>query len=164
MKAFMLLRWAIVGLATASIGTLPVSAQSILDLAPGSRIRVDTAGGSARAIGTLVRASPDTLWVTWAYNPQLRVLLASDVRKLDVSRGPGPRRIAQRAWRGLLIGAGIGAVFGAAVATDPEDAEWFNGTLGAMSIFAVAGAVPGALVGTMTGIPRQEIWEPVIVR
>ena len=164
MKPFMPLRWAFVGLVLVSSATVPVGAQSILDLPPGSRIRVDASSNPKRMIGTLVRAAPDTLWVHWAYREDVRFVLASDVRKLEVSRGSGPRRIGQRAWKGFLIGAGVGAVIGGAVATNPEEAEFFGGTLGTIGAFALTGAVPGALIGTMTAIPRPERWEPVIVR
>ena len=163
MKPFMPLRWAIVGLVLASSATMPVGAQSILDLPPGSRIRVDASSNPERMIGTLVRAAPDTLWVHWAYREDLRFVLASDVRKLEVSRGRGPRRIGQRAWKGFLIGAGVGAILGAAVATDPEEAEWFGGPLGTMGAYALIWSVPGTLIGGMTGIMPGERWEPVNV-
>ena len=164
MNAFMLLRWAIVGLAVVSLSTAPIEAQSILDLPAGTRIRVDATGAPAHGIGTLVRTAPDTLWVNWAYRNDPRVVLASDVRKLEVSRGLAPRRIGRNAMRGFLIGAGIGAILGAVVANDPEDAEWFGGPVGTMGAYALIWAVPGTLVGGMTGIPRREIWEPVFIR
>lgn len=160
-----LMRPAVAGLIGTAFIPIPASAQSILELQPGGRIRVETPGFPGPLNGTLVRATPDTLWVRWTEGDTAAVL-ASNLRKLEVSRGQGPRRVGESAGRGFVIGAAIGATFGAVMvlAASPEDTDFFGGTLGTVAAVAAVFAAPGLVVGALAGVRRAELWEQVALR
>ena len=132
----------------------------------GSRVRVVAVGIGERArTGTLVSTSPDTLVVNEPRNAAFTVA-ATDVVKLDVSRGKRTHR-AKGALIGLLAGAAGGALLGTATYSPPKctTGDWcFDfGQEFAASAGALLGGIVGTLVGYSIGASPRDIWEPVSV-
>ena len=123
--------------------------QSTADLPAGARIRI-TLPDSARlhpfmpraqsVIGTLARASSDTLWLQVAGPDALRVPRGA-IRKVEVSRGVS--RVRSALEFGLGMGVGIGLVgYTAANDADSRREAVLAGAIGAVVMGVVGAARP----------------------
>jgi hypothetical protein len=123
-----------------------------------TRVRISTRDVYDPWIGHFVRRDGDTIWVRPPGTTGLQFIPRATVTDFRVSRG-FERPVGRRAWRGFLIGAGSGFFFGGLMALgDPEGAEWFGGQVGATAFMTGFFAVPGAVIGAISGIPRRERW------
>jgi hypothetical protein len=120
-------------------------AQSIADLPSGARVRITLPDSVRQAplipktrilIGSLVRATTDTIWVDVAGPDTLRLPRAA-LRRIDVSRGVSRARSA--AEQGLFVGAMVGLL---RVSTD--DGEVHRRAIGFAALGAAFGGVLGA--------------------
>jgi hypothetical protein len=134
------------------------------EVAPGTRVRIRLDRESARVrgerqlTGRLMEAGPER-WVIASEQGRERIVVPSGaIERLDVSRGRGRRGHA--AWKGLAIGAAVGAVaFGSLYATC--DREQGFECLGSGVAFVYGTPLLGA-VGAVTGaIVGEERWDAV---
>ena len=145
----------------------PVWAQS--DVTPGQRIRVKSSDRNDPVVGKLVSADSEMIWVV---QPQADTVALPRkwVRGVDVSTGTyrSPRKGAAI---GLLVGAGLGAIVGAAAYEPCEPHALFDciaapgsasqsAALGAI-VFGALGGTVGLLIGTLSVSDR---WTPASVR
>jgi hypothetical protein len=140
----------------ATIVTGRASAQGLTDLPSGTRVRIMLPDSTRQApliaktrtvIGTMVRATSDTLWLQVAGPDTLRVPRVA-VRRIDVSRGVSRSRSAVEG--GLLMGLAVGL---SARAT---------ATYGEVRHDAIEIAALGAVVGTVLGaLQPYEHWRRV---
>jgi hypothetical protein len=142
---------------------LPVEAAAQLplqQLPPGREVRVAImeAGASAaiRHVGTLVRATADTLHVR--SGEQLHVIPRSSIVALEVSLGR--QRVLGAS---AIVGAGTfvagGAAYMVVMADDRVSNFWEIGPLVVVPAAAV-GFVLGGTIGALLGRPRPQ-WQPV---
>jgi len=151
------LAFAVFGILAAGASCL--SAQASGELSPGARIQIERAESTTLS-GVYIRRAGDSLLLLDDVIRDTLTIPITSIRELSVSRG---RRSAvrRRAWKGLLIGAGIGFALGATVAlADDEASDYFSGPLGMGAFTAALLAVPGAVIGALAGI-SYEVWEPV---
>lgn len=137
------------------------SAQTIVPVAAGERVRVRTTGASV-LIGRVVAVSPDRLDVMPDGESVPRSIDTADAVRVDVSRGRRSKR--QSAWTGLRWGAAIGGLAGAASLVAQRDQVGSGGSsaLGAAALGAWSGALFGGLIGAAVGARRAgERWETV---
>lgn len=132
-------------------------------LAVGDRVRISapTLGGGPRLV-RIVASSADTLVVRPVDARGFTVTVPlTDIQRLEVSSGHRPRK-ARFALIGLAAGSVVGAVVGAASYSDPcvKDpaicAGWFYETRGGDEF---AGAIAGALLGTVGGAVLGQVWQ-----
>jgi hypothetical protein len=155
-------RAAILGLLVAVVGSSAAVAQEPAPLQPGQRVRVRSTVAHAPVLtGAVESIGRDTLIVRREDGAAAGVATAipfSGIAQLQVSQGRHSRWV-----RGMLIGAGVGAVAGAIIgaATYDED-DWLfstgeNAVLGAL-LFTPIGALTGAVIGLQV---KTERWEGV---
>jgi hypothetical protein len=137
-------------------------------IAVGSHVRIESPVlGSGLQKGSVAASTADTL----LFQPKAEVspipIATPNIVKLEVARGQHTHK-ARSALVGFLIGAGAGAVLGAATYKKPEcheivcdilpDTRSFDATLGAVLL---GGA--GAIVGAVIGAHPTDTWVPVAV-
>lgn len=155
-----LLAAALVPGSTAAQGTLPRGARAAA--VPGARVRV-ASSGAAPQVGTLVALTPDTLVARWETGDSGAVALAH-VTKLEVSRG-----VRAHPWQGagygLLLGAGLGALYGgvtyegcAGKTNCIMSGSAATNAAAAAIVIGAAGALVGGVVGALS---PSEAWQPV---
>jgi hypothetical protein len=133
-------------------------------VAAGSRVRVASpAVGDRAQIGQVVLATPDSLVLEPAANGIAFRIPTSSIVKLQVSQGTHTYK-AKGALYGFLIGAGTGAILGAAAYKKSDCSEIciFPDSRGFDA--AVAGALLGAVgtvVGVIAGTHAVDTWVPV---
>jgi hypothetical protein len=99
-----LLRLASAGALGVALVGLPRPAPA-QDLVPGNRVRVTLRGGvTAPLVGTLLRASVDSLWVAPQGQAQPTAVARGAAIRLERSLGRRPHTLT-----GALVGAGVGA-------------------------------------------------------
>jgi len=134
-----------------------VSAQAIMALEPGARVRMQAPQfGSHWQVGTIVTVGADTLVMVPGdrrdqYGASVTVRRDA-VTRFQISQGR-IRRTARGAGIGLLVGAAVGGALGTAASSgggdNPcRDAALKCGAIGA-GILGVGGLVVGTLVGTL---------------
>jgi hypothetical protein len=118
----------------------------------GARIRVTSPTRDARpVIGTLVNLERDTLTMIAMSDSHAVALPVASVRALEISRGR-VTHLDRDAGIGFLVGAGAGALIGAAEYT-PRRPQGFEIVLfDSRGTHAAAGAVVGGLVGLGLGL------------
>ena len=137
-------------------------AQQPAAVQPGQRVRVRLATAAAPEVVGVVRVmTSDSLTLeqeSGANAGTTTTIPLAGISRLQVSRG------RHSTWgKGLLFGAGVGAVAGAIVGLASGNSEGlfnspsFDAALGVI-VFAPTGAVIGTVVGAMT---RTERWETV---
>jgi hypothetical protein len=136
-------------------------------VAAGSVVRIESSVlGSGLQNGTVTAATYDTL----VFQPKAEVapipIATPNIVKLEIASGKQTHK-ARGALVGFLIGAGAGAVLGAATYKKADcseclyfvpDSRSFDATLGALLIGSV-----GAVVGTLMGAHPSDTWVPVAV-
>lgn len=152
-----------------------LDAQASPPIAPGTRVRVfilapGLPAGKDIKMGTLVALSADTLLLKRVWGqPGLLAVSRASITQLEVSLGQ-KSNVDKYSVRGLLIGAGAGALLGAVIGNGfmcsgsgffacPEKQ---TGT--SMAVGAGVGGVLGFLIGTGIGAAKgdePERWEEV---
>jgi hypothetical protein len=135
------------------------------ELSGGTRLRVLPRAAARSYLARLVRATRDTAWVrAWAADTlsadgAFAVPLAS-LRRLEYSRGTA-RHVGRNTLYGAAAGALIGGAIGAA-AGQGDDGDILEVSAGEAAVFVGAVfALPGALVGALSGTRQTEDWAPV---
>jgi hypothetical protein len=138
-------------------------------IAPGSRVRIVSAVfGDQRQTGIVAASTTDTLVFRPAARDASPIAIAiPNIAKIEVASGTHTRK-AKGALVGLLIGAGAGAIIGAATYKKPkpcgcffdfsEDSRGFETALGAFLVGTV-----GAIAGAVVGSHPTESWVPVAI-
>ena len=130
------------------------------DLPPGARIRYnDVDHWYGRHVARVSRANSDTIWLESG-----KAVLVAEIRRLEISL-TGDTKTRRLMW-GTLIGAGIGAIYGATIEPTECD-ELCAGDGGASldgpgfwaTVFSVYGAF-GGLVATAVIVPNEK-WERI---
>jgi hypothetical protein len=147
----------------------PAVAQAANALRQGVRIEVTPVHGKSQT-GMLMSLRNDSLF----YAPdgaQVRATLArgaaplafADVKSVRVSRGRNVLLgVLTKGLIGTGIGAGTGAIFGAAILRDPENCDMFCGAGVRAAVVGVYGAAIGLIVGSIYGAGHgNERWESV---
>ena len=134
----------------------------------GSRVRiVSPVLGDKRQVGSVHSATFDTLLFRPGAKDVSPIAIATPyITRIEVPNGTHTRK-AKGALVGFLVGAGTGAIIGAASYKKPEpcgciyfmeDSRSFDTALG-----AVLGGIVGAITGTIIGAGSTESWVPVAV-
>ena len=148
-----------------SAGALPLLGQteaSITRLTPGARVRVTLPNDEPRA-GVVVTRSADTLVVRWDALAQTAAIPLGQITNLELSTGRH-RPMAKAAGWGAAIGAGAGAILGAATYSpcDGFDCIVTPGSRSEATAYGAAGGgVLGLLIGGLVGLKSHEEWERV---
>ncbi len=134
----------------------PLAAQ-LAELQAGTRVRVRGSDVAGRLQGVVLSRSGDSLTVSRPNGPPIPLAFSS-VSRVEISRGKSRGR---GAWRGLLWGAGIGAVLGLVPTDDPEcdrdpDAFGCGSRAESMVLTAIGGSVIGVPIGAIIGVERWE--------
>lgn len=132
----------------------PIAAQSV---SPGSRVRVTHPGEGTR-IGTVVQLTSDTLEVHFEGRADAAHLPVQQVTRLYVSRGR-QRHVLSRTGLGFLIGAGVGAAWGAAQKEDCSEICFGEGF--AVAVGGVVLGTVGGVIGLIAGVQPSDTWERV---
>ena len=136
----------LIAVVACSVAT-PAEAQRVADVASGSRIRVAVADSLRQEpflprtrsfIGTLARATPDTLWVHVAGPDTIRVP-RSTVRGMEISRG------ASRASSALEQGLAVALIFGIPLYAAADDRDERQRAIAIVGSTAVVAAIVGAV-------------------
>lgn len=133
-------------------------------LEPGDRVRVvvpELRNGRFEARVAATTDSTVTLYSA-ALRPREQSLPLSSIAHLEISEGE-KTKVARNAGIGLLMGAGLGAIFGYAAGDDTSCFICFSAeekaAVGAIGLGAI-----GLLVGGISGATtREETWRPVSV-
>jgi len=133
----------------------------------GSAVRVESPVlGSGFHKGSVVTATYDTLLFQPKAAAPAIAIATPNIVKLEIAQGRHTNK-ARGALLGFLIGAGAGAVLGAATYTKPDcsgficvypDSRAFDASVGAVLLGSV-----GAIVGAVIGSHPRETWVPVAV-
>lgn len=131
----------------------PLRAQSPAPVSVGERVRITTPSerGAYRLVGNVVAARPDTLLLQISDVATPRAVAIGDISTLEVSRGRrgnGRRGMLY----GLAIGAGAGALLGAATYRKPDCAgSSLCPSPDGPALDIVAGGILGGVVGVGAG-------------
>ena len=136
-----------------SFAAAALLAQDIVQVAPGTRIRVTEATGAGQLVGTLLAVDDKTLTLRASGQTGDRVLRRQDITSVAVSAGHGSRR--RGALVGAAIGAGVGAAIGLLAGSDKEGLVQFSA-----GEKAVGAAILLASIGGLVGValPPGERW------
>jgi hypothetical protein len=133
-------------------------------VAAGSRVRVvSPAVGDREQTGRVVLATADSLVFEPAANDIAFRIPTSSILKLQVSQGTHTRR-AKGALYGFLIGAGTGAILGAAAYKKSDCSEIciFPDSRGFdAAVVGTALGLVGTVVGAIAGSHAVDTWVPV---
>jgi hypothetical protein len=136
-----------IAIVAACLWPVRAEAQRAVDLAPGTRVRVALADSLRQAvflprartlIGTLARATADTLWLHVGGPDTIRVPRAG-LRSLDVSRGAS--RSSSALEQGLAVAVGFGLPLYAAA----DDRDERREAIFVVGFTAVTAAIIGAV-------------------
>ena len=126
-------------------------------VAPGARVRVTHPAEGTR-VGTALAITDDLLFVRWRGESDTVGVPLAEVTELDVSSGRNKYRALKHAGIGLVAGAGLGAMFGAA-SYDHGDSFIGQGALAAGG--AIVFGSLGGLIGLVSGVLHSEPWQEV---
>ena len=169
--------WAVVVI-TPVVGPAQVAPPDVGRIDVGSRVRIAApVFGKKKQVGMVVSVTGDTLVLRRNASSANRSVATSEITALEVSTGTHTRK-AKGAFRGLLIGAGVGAVVGYISYREPEACtapsneygfHCFDFTIGPTSkstsaLFVGAfGGIVGSLIGTLFGMRPQDSWVPASI-
>jgi hypothetical protein len=137
-------------------------------IAPGSRVRlVSPVFGDQRQTGIVASSTTDTLVFRAAARDATPIAIATpNIARIEVATGTHSRK-AKGALVGLLIGAGAGALIGAATYKKPKPCGClfaFEDTRGSdAAIAGFLGGIVGAITGAIIGSRQTDSWVPVAV-
>lgn len=136
-------------------------------IATGSRVRIfSPVLGDQRQTGVVAASTTDTLVFRPAAKDATPIAIATpNIARIEVASGTHSRK-AKGALIGFLVGAGAGALLGAATYKPQpcrgfcffEDSRGFEATLGGL-LGGVAGTITGAIIGSR----QTDSWVPVAV-
>ena len=135
-------------------------------IATGSRVRiVSPVLGDQRQTGIVAASTTDTLVFRAAGRDATPIAIATpNIARIEVASGTHSRK-AKGAIFGFLVGAGAGALIGAATYKKPKpgfyfitDTRSFDAALGGL-LGGTAGTITGAIIGSRP----TESWVPVAV-
>jgi hypothetical protein len=124
---------------------------------PGARVRVTHPAEGTR-VGTALAITDDLLFVRWRNGSDTVGVPLAEVTQLDVGDGKHKYRALKYAGIGLVGGAGLGAMVGAA-SYDDSDSFFGQGAYAAGGAF-VLGSL-GGIIGLVSGVLRSEPWQEV---
>jgi hypothetical protein len=137
-----------------------VSAQDVtttVRLVPGARVRVTHPAEGVR-VGTALAVTDDQLFVRWADGTDTVGVPLAEVTRLDVSIRRPKYRALKYAGIGLVAGAAVGAMAGAA-SYDDSDAFFGRGALAAIGA-SMLGSL-GGVIGLLSGVVHSDPWQEV---
>jgi hypothetical protein len=128
--------------------------------APGTRVRVTHPAEGTR-VGTALAITEDQLFVRWADGSDTVGVPLAEVTRLDVSAGRSRYRALRYAGVGLVAGAALGAMAGAAAYND-RDSFFGRGAFTAEGAIMLGGL--GGVIGLVSGALRSDPWQEVPLR
>ena len=132
-------------------------------VAAGSRVRiVSPVFGNRRLTGSVVSATSDTLVFRAAKDSTSRSIGTPNIARIEVASGKHTRKLAGTLL-GLFIGAGAGAILGAATYSPPKCTDFcldFGPGFDA-AIAGGMGAIAGTVVWLIIGSRETDRWVPV---
>jgi len=137
-------------------------------IATGSRVRiVSPILGDQRQTGFVAASTADTLVFRPAARDASPIAIATpNIARIEVASGTHSRK-AKGALVGLLIGAGAGALIGAAAYKKPKPCgciRLFEDSRGSdAAIAGFLGGLVGAITGAIIGSRQTDSWVPVAV-
>jgi hypothetical protein len=139
-------------------------------IAPGSRVRlVSPVLGDQRQTGIVASSTTDTLVFRAAARDATPIAIATpNIARIEVASGTHSRK-AKGALVGFLVGAGAGALLGAATYKKPKPCVgWcfypFEDSRGVdAAIAGFLGGTVGAITGAIIGARPTDSWVPVAV-
>ena len=162
MNKYAIIACAALALVTARPPALRAQDPSIL--VAGTRMRLVTPTlNPAEQVGKLVSATSDTIVFRSDANPVTRTFAVSELTSIEVSGGQKAHYVRDALY-GAVIGAGAGALLGAAAYKKPKSSELCFGCDRGTN--AIAGAFLGAIAGTAIGAvvgahDKSERWTPL---
>ena len=126
-------------------------------LVPGARVRITHPAEGVR-VGTALAVTDDQLFVRWADGTDTVGVPLAEVTRLDVSIRRPKYRALKYAGIGLVAGAAVGAVVGAA-SYDNSDAFFGRGAVTAIGA-SMLGSL-GGVIGLLSGIVHSDPWQEV---
>jgi len=134
-------------------------------VAVGSRVRIlSPVLGDERKTGTVAASAADTLLFRPARDASAIPLTTPNIVKMDIASGTHTRK-AKGALLGFVIGAGVGAVLGAATYKKQKDCfcivpdtRSFDAALGGVLL-----GIVGTGVGLIIGARDTDTWVPVAI-
>jgi hypothetical protein len=126
-------------------------------LVPGARVRITHPAEGVR-VGTALAVTEDQIFVRWADGTDTVGVPLAEVTHLDVSAGSPRFRALKYAGIGLVAGAAVGAMAGAA-SYDDGDALFGRGALAAIGA-TMLGSL-GGVIGLLSGIVHSDPWQEV---
>ena len=156
----------LLALALAAPASAQTAAADPLVPAVGARVRVSAPGGPL--IGTLVRATQDSLVVAPERGGYPLALARADVGSFEVSRGRRSRMRAAAPWAAggaLLFGLSLGVAESNPCTSDMTRVECEDASNRAVARQAAGGAVFGAVLGGTFGalFRRSERWQAATI-
>jgi hypothetical protein len=136
-----------------------VMAQETVSVEQGSRVRITAPSlGLSESVGTIQEATDEAYVVQFEFPRVLGSVGRSDIAAMDVLVGR-ERRGLSGLGRGLLVGAGVGALFGF-LAGDDDPQLWFSYTAEQKALMGAAGlGVVGGVIGMLL---RKNVWSSAL--
>lgn len=153
----LMLRMIVSFLLLAALSTMAEA--QLAELQPGTRVRVRGADIAGRLQGVVLTRVGDSLTIARPSGPPLPSTIGT-LSQVEISRGKSRGR---GALRGLIWGAGIGAVFGLIPVDDAEcdrdpSAYGCGSRAESMVLSALGGSMIGVPIGAIIGVER---WVPL---
>ena len=138
----------------------PAFAQRVAELPAGARVQLEFRGWDAQLVGTVMRATPDSIAVRAEGSDSTRAYATAALRQVRLSTGDRPGHVARQTTWGLGLGVIMGATLGALYANDSTTGDQVRMALTFGSIFAI----PGVLLGAHHGNRTREGWRQIELR
>ena len=131
--------------------------------ASGSRARIlSPVLGDKKQSGTIVSATPDTLFFRQSAQSPAQSLSTSQIASIEIARGTHTRG-RKGALIGFLLGAGVGAATAAATYEPCECIALDFGRGGSAAFGGFLGGILGAGIGALVGMRHTDTWVPLEV-
>ena len=139
-----------------------LKAQPLLNVDPGSRVRLKIDKNSSWLVGVYQGRRADSLHIVLSGESQPKLFKLAHISEAEVSRGQF-RHVRKGALTGAAIGAGVGFL-GVLISSSDNYFETAGEYLRIVAIFTGVGAATGALSGVVVGIVSGESWTPVSLK